>query len=389
MVERVLITGARAPAALDIARSLRAAGLQVHMADSVPARIARWSRIPATVHRHASPVYRPADFASDIRALIDRVDPVAIIPTCEEVFHLAALAEAQGWSDRLIAPPFERLATLHHKGRFAALCGDLGLPVPTTTVVTDSATLQREAAADVVVKPAWSRFGAQTLMRPNATTLARLRPSPEAPWVVQSRVTGEEVNLYAVAHDGRLSAFSAYRSDWRTRGGAAYVFSPLEGVVFDRLRAMAETFVAFVGRGQFACDAIVDAAGQPWLIECNPRATSGVHLFGRSAAFGQALLGRGVAEAASDVWRNSIMFDSFGLADALRTRRLAAWRDDRRRSHDILSVSGDPAQRWGALADGAGFGLRVLASGRGLAQAMTADIEWNGQPLTPALWDMP
>lgn len=389
MVERVLVTGARAPAALDIARSLNAAGLQVHMGDSVPARIARWSRTPAAVHRHASPVHRPAVFARDIRALIDRIDPVAIIPTCEEVFHLAALAEAQGWAERLVAPPFEQLARLHHKGRFAALCGGLGLPVPTTTVVTDRASLMRDAAADVVVKPAWSRFGAQTLIRPHATALARLRPTPETPWVIQSRVTGQEVSFYAVTHEGRLSAFSAYRSDWRTRGGAAYVFSPLESVVFDRLRAMAETLAAFVGRGQFACDVIVDAAGQPWLIECNPRATSGVHLLGRSAAFSQALLGRGVAEAASDVWLNSIMFNSFGLADALRTRRLAAWRDDRRRSHDILSVPGDPAPRWGALADGAGFGLRALASGRGLSQAMTADIEWNGQPLTPALWETP
>lgn len=390
MVERVLITGARAPAALDIARSLKAGGLEVHMADSVPARIARWSRTPVAVHRHASPVHRPADFARDICALIDQISPVAIVPTCEEVFYLAALAEAEGWSDRLVAPTFDRLATLHHKGRFATLCGDLGLPVPTTTVVTYSDSLLRgAAAADVVVKPAWSRFGAQTLIRPDADTLATLRPTPKTPWVIQSRVTGEEVSLYAVAHGGRLSAFSAYRSDWRTRGGAAYVFSPLRGPVFDRLRTIAETLATLVGRGQFACDAIVDAAGQPWLIECNPRATSGVHLFGRSAAFSQALLGRGVAEADSEVWHNSIMFDSFGLADALRTKRLTTWRDERRRSHDILSAPGDPAPRWGALADGAGFGLRALASSQGLAQAMTADIEWNGQPLTPALWKTP
>ena len=390
MSERVLVTGARAPAALDIARSLKTAGFEVHMADCVPARIARWSKAPAAVHRHASPVQQPARFASDIRTLIDQIDPIAILPTCEEVFHLAALAQAQSWSDRLIAPQFERLATLHHKGRFAALCEDLGLPVPTTTVVTDSTSLIGDAAGtDVVVKPVWSRFGAQTLIRPDATALAALRLSAATPWVVQSRVEGEEVSLYAVAHDGRLSAFSAYRSDWRTRGGAAYVFSPLGGPLFNRLQAMAQTLATFVGRGQFACDAIVDAAGQPWLIECNPRATSGVHLYGRGTAFGLALLGREVAEPGPDLWLNSVMFDSFGLADALRTRRFAAWREDRCRSHDILSAPGDPAPGLGALVDAAGFGLRALASGHGLAQAMTADIEWNGQPLMRALWDMP
>lgn len=390
MAERVLVTGARAPAALDIARSLKAAGFEVHMADCVPARIARWSRAPAAVHRHASPVHRPADSARDIRRLIDRIDPIAVVPTCEEVFHLAALAEAGGWSHKLIAPPFEALAALHHKGRFAVLCDELGLPVPNTTVVTDSAGLMHEALdADVVVKPAWSRFGSQALIKPDAAALKRLRPSPETPWVVQSWVKGEEVSFYAIAHDGVLTAFSAYRSEWRTRGGAAYVFTPLAEPVFDRLRTIAEALARVVGRGQFACDAIVDAAGQPWLIECNPRATSGVHLFGRSAALGRALLGRDIAGPGPVSWRNSIMFDTFGLGDVLRTKRFAAWCEERRRSHDILSAPGDPLPPLGALMDATGFGLRALTSGHDLASAMTADIEWNGQPLMPALWERP
>jgi glutathione synthase/RimK-type ligase-like ATP-grasp enzyme len=390
MAERVLVTGARAPAALDIARSLKAAGFEVHMADCVPARIARWSCAPAAVYRHVSPVHRPADFAQDILRLIDRIDPIAVVPTCEEVFHLAALAEAGGWSHKLIAPPFETLAALHHKGRFAALCDELGLPVPNTTVVTDSAGLMHEALdADVVAKPAWSRFGSQALIGPDATTLEKSRPSPETPWVVQSWVKGEEVSFYAIAHDGVLTAFSAYRSEWRTRGGAAYVFTPLAEPVFDRLRTIAEALAGVVGRGQLACDAIVDAADQPWLIECNPRATSGVHLFGRSAAFGRALLGRDIAEAGHDSWCNSIMLDTFGLADALSTRRLAAWREEHPRSHDILSAPRDPLPPLGALMDAAGFGLRAHASCQGLASAMTADIEWNGQPLMPALWERP
>ncbi|WP_374597744.1 ATP-dependent carboxylate-amine ligase [Brevundimonas sp.] len=390
MPERILVTGARAPAALDIARSLKAAGFEVHMADCVPARMARWSSAATAVHRHASPVHRPAKFAQDIRRLIDRIDPIAVIPTCEEVFHLAAVAKTDGWSEKLIAPPFETLATLHHKGRFAVLCDELGLPVPDTNVVTDSVGLMREAlGADVVVKPAWSRFGSQALIKPDAAALERLRPSPEAPWVVQSRVEGEEVSFYAIAHDGILTAFSAYRSDWRTHGGAAYVFIPLAEPVFERLRAMAQTLARFVRKGQFACDAIVDEACRPWLIECNPRATSGVHLFGRSAALGRALLGRDIARPSPGRWRNGIMLDTFGLGDALRAKRLTAWRDERRLSHDILSAPRDPLPPLGALLDAAGFGLRALASGHGLAEAMTADIEWNGQPLTPALWERP
>jgi len=394
MSERVLITGARAPAALDIARSLSAAGFETHMADCVPARIARWSKSPQAVHRHASPVHQPARFARDIRALIDRLDPVAVIPACEEVFHLAALAQVQGWSDRLIAPAPDTLAELHHKGRFAALCRRLGLPVPDTAVVTDPTDLILRAEGaprgdGVVVKPVWSRFGARTLIAPDRAALSHITPSSDAPWVVQTRLRGDEVSLYAIARQGRLTAFSAYRSDWRLNGGAAYVFQPLTDPLNARLRSMAETLAAHVVTGQIACDAIVDADRAPWLIECNPRATSGVHLFARSAAFGLALLGRAVAEASPDPVRNSLAMDSFGLTRALRQGRLSEWRDQRRASRDILTAPADPGARRGALADAAAFGLRAFTSGRSLAEAMTADIEWNGQPLTPARWDAP
>ena len=188
MAERVLITGARAVAALDIARSLRAAGYEPHLADCSPAWVARLSRTAGPVHRHASPVEQPAAFARDIRGLIDRLDPVRIIPTCEEVFHLAALAEADGISDRVFAPSPDRLATLHAKDRFAALCGRLGLPVPDTARITDRAALDALSgeAADHVFKPVWSRFGTRTLIAPTPYALATVTPSPAAPWVTAS-----------------------------------------------------------------------------------------------------------------------------------------------------------------------------------------------------------
>lgn len=385
MAERVLITGARAVAALDIARSLRAAGYEPHLADCSPAWVSRLSRAAGPVHRYASPVGRPAAFARDIRSLIDRLDPVRIIPTCEEVFHLAALAEADGFSDLLFAPPPDRLATLHAKDRFGALCGGLGLPVPDTSRITDRAALEafRGDPADHVFKPVWSRFGARTLIAPPSAALAALTPSPAAPWIAQRRITGEEVSFYAVCHQGRLTAFCAYGSDWRLSGGASYVFRPPGADQTERLRPMAEALAAFAIAGQIACDAIIDAGGQPWLIECNPRATSGVHLFGRNAGFGRALMGSGAARPLSSSCHLSPALWLHGLPTALRDRRLADWRLQRRQGSDAVAAPGDPGPVLGALADAAVFGLRAVRTGRSLTAAMTADIEWNGRPLDP------
>lgn len=386
MAERVLVTGARAVAALDIARSLRAAGFEPHLADCSPAWTARLSRTAGPVHRYAPPVQQPAAFARDLRTLIDRLDPVRIIPTCEEVFHLAALAAADRLSDRLFAPPADRLAVLHAKDRFAALCRNLSLPSPDTAVVADRAALAAEIAAtagEVVVKPVWSRFGSRTLINPAAPEVDAIEPTPAAPWVVQRRIHGEEVSLYAVCHNGQVVAFSAYGSDWRLRGGAGYAFDPLSPEQIARLRPMADALAAFAGTGQIACDAIIDGAGQPWLIECNPRATSGVHLFDRSAAFGCALVQGDRAEPfagsrhlASALWLH-------GLPRAVRDGRFADWRRQARRGADVMAAPGDPLPVWGGLADAAVFGLRAVREGRSLTAAMTADIEWNGAPFRP------
>ncbi len=386
MAERVLITGARAVAALDIARSLRAAGYEPHLADCSPAWVARMSRAAGPVHRYASPVERPANFARDIRGLIKRLDPVRIIPTCEEVFHLAAQAEAEGFSDRVFAPSPDRLATLHAKDRFADLCGRLGLPVPDTTTITDRPALDTLSgdAAGHVFKPVWSRFGARTLIAPTPAALAAVIPSPEAPWVAQRRVTGQEVSFYAVCQEGRVTAFCAYGSDWRLSGGASYVFRPLGPDQTARLRPMAEALAAFAGTGQIACDVLIDAGGQPWLIECNPRATSGVHLFGRSAEFGRALMGRGEGEPAAVTRHLSPALWLHGLPSALRDGRVADWRVQGRTGSDAVAAPGDHGPVLGALADAAAFALRAVRTGRSLTAAMTADIEWNGRPLDPA-----
>jgi hypothetical protein len=390
MAEHILITGARSVAALDIARSLRVAGFEPHLADCVPARLARWSNSAGPVHRHASPVQQPAAFAAGIRALINRLEPVWIIPTCEEVFHLSALATADGWSDRLLAPRPQPLAELHAKDRFVALCARLGLPTPETRTVTDPADLSQAVTdmGDVVIKPVWSRFG-EALISPSPAAVARIRPTGDRPWIVQRRIRGEEVCFHAVAHAGQIAAFSAYGSDWRLPGGAAYALHPLPEPLTTELHRMGDALAPEVGTGQFACDALVDDVGRPWLIECNPRATSGVHLFGADPAFALALIGRGEAtpdptprHIAPALWR-------YGLPSALRDRRLAGWRRQRRDGLDALTRPGDRAPLAGALIDTLGFALRALRQHQSLTAAMTADIEWNGAPLSPDRWSRP
>lgn len=379
----VLITGARAPAALDLARAFAAAGYAVHMADCAPCRMARWSRAPVAVHAHASPVEDPAAFERDLRGLVARLEPDLILPTCEEVFHLAGLARR--WPDlarRLYAPDFETLRILHSKRLFAEACVVHGLPVPEIWSCESREDLAALPPSETLVfKPEYSRFGVHTLIQPDPGQLAAVRPTPDARWVAQRHVAGAEVSFYAACRDGRLSAFSAYGSRWRERGGASYGFeTPLKSVVDSLLTIAAILARAVVRDGQFACDAIVDADGQAWLLECNPRATSGAHLFDRSADLALALAGAGSpVHAAQGALRYlAPAYWLFGLPDAVRTGRLGEWWRGLRAGRDVIGAPGDRRPVLGALVDSLAFSLKALAVGRSLAAAMTADIEWNG-----------
>lgn len=378
MADRVLITGARAPAAVDIARDFRAAGLEVHMADSVACRMARASRDVTAVHSYPSPVRRPGPFRQAVVELSERLKPVLIVPTCEETFHLAESPPGSA----LFQPPARTLRRLHDKGAFAALCVSAGLPVPETHAIerAEDVLRFRDPPGRWIFKARFSRLGEGTLKEPTARDLKRVGPG----WIAQRRIIGREVSFYAVAHAGAVTAFAAYGSDWRLPGGACLAFDPVDPAMDEALFALAAALAAATRMtGQFGCDVMVDAAGRPWLIECNPRATSGAHLLVGAGRLARAMLAPVDPPARAD--RRSLhllpAFATFGLAAAVRERRLAQWASQIRAGRDVAGRPGDRAPFWGASLDGLAFGRAARRRGTSTAAATTADIEWNGEAL--------
>lgn len=381
MTDRVLITGARAPAALDLARSFGAAGFEVHLADSRTGLMGRWSGVARAMHRYASPAQEPDGFRRDIGRLADDLRPDLIVPVCEEVFHLAQAAPELGLEDILFAPSPDVLDQLHSKARFIDLCDALGLAAPTTHRLVDRADVAAvsDQSERRVFKAEYSRFGADALVGPSAARLAKVRPTLARPWVVQERIEGWEACCYAVAVAGELAVFSAYGSPWRMSGGAGYAFAPLDEALSAQLMAIAELLAQVVGTGQFACDLIVDADNRPWLIECNPRATSGVHLFGGRRDLAHAfmrrparpVIGRDRGRLGPAMWR-------YGLPMAIAQGRLADWSDERREAPDVITRGQGCAAAVGAVLDTLAYSAHAMIRGGGLERAMTYDIEWNG-----------
>jgi hypothetical protein len=376
----VLVTGARAPIALDLARSFAAAGWTPHLADSVSpwsARLTRTAR--GALHRHAPPRFAFEAFVRDLAALVDQLDPALIVPTCEEVFYLAAAAEKLGISDRLFAPPLPTLKRLHSKVEFAAAAPGWGVAAPRTRRVTCAEGLApyRARSGELVFKPEFSRFASHTLVRPAPETVDRLRPTPEAPWAVQDFVAGEEICLWSAAIAGEIVAFAAYKPLWRLGRSASFYFeTDRDPALLDMARAVAK---GCGGTGHLSFDVIRRPDGTISPIECNPRGISGLHLFDSDPGLARALMGQGPLALPQPSARHlAPAMWLLGAPQALAAGRWRAFRGDLARSRDVLGLSGERWSGLGALLDAGRFTLVGLSRGRSASGQSTDDIEWNG-----------
>ena len=379
----VLISGARAPVALGIGRAFEAAGFDVHFIDSVPSLMTRWSSFGADrLHCVRPPKSHFEDFRPDIRALINKIDPLLIVPTCEEVFYLSQAAALDGFEDRLFAPPLKILRRLHSKLEFSELARDCGLEPPPTWRATSHDDLRsyRRRSRDLVFKPEFSRFGAEALIRPTGVEVERIHASPDKAWVVQEFIAGEEVCVWSAARNGELLAHAGYLPKWHFGGASSYFLRDNDPALVDLCRKLA----AAVGMtGQLSIDCIRTNDGKLRPIECNPRAVSGVQLFAGDACLAQALTGEltGLLTPEAEACHVGPAFWSAVAAGAFKWRGLAKGLRDAARSSDVLTRSGGPRAVVGAVLDFARFAVKGAVASRSSTQESTADIEWNGDPI--------
>lgn len=385
MSKRVLITGSRSLAALDIAREFKRIGYCVHVADSMGGLAARLSRLIDESHVYPSPALQFQAFSSAMARLVQEHTFNLIVPTCEEIFHLARLGPDHPATQLLFAPDLSVLRTLHDKAAFVEICKTLGIAVPETHPVHDKSML--ELFADIseawVFKPCFSRFGADTLVSPSTGVLQQLDIQPNRPWIAQRRINGQEICFHAVARDGDITAFVAYSGSWRLKKGASIAFSGVPHPINNQARAYAEALAAkFSINGQFACDGIVDEKNHLWLIECNPRATSGVHLLSGDGSLARAMVcSQDHASFEPRVTRQHILpaMLTLGLAQAISTKKSEHWWTVIRLGRDVAGIAGDRLPFLGAILDGLGFVWLGFRHARTATAATTYDIEWNGE----------
>ena len=377
----ILITGARAPVALHMARLLVDAGHSVTLVDNLKYPLAAASHLKIPYLQIPSFSESPIAAGNAFHDVIKKHGIDLVIPICEEVLHLGALWLREPPKATLFAPGLAELKQVHHKFHFIRLCEGLRLPTPRTHLITTQNELSMHAhdAPNLVFKPVWSRFASQVLIQAKARALKQVRPTAPNPWVAQEYIDGTEICIYAIAREGRLIAFSAYRGLVRAGSGAAVCFTPEYN---DALRDFAQIIVsALQWTGQISFDVIQKKDGLLYPLECNPRSTSGLHFFADGRAFSQAIFGQ-KNEVKPDVFTPltvPLALWLYGLPMMLTKKQRAVFMDAVRRSGNLFLWPGDRVgykAQLRALAEFVGIALKRRIS---LQRASTWGIEWNGE----------
>jgi predicted ATP-grasp superfamily ATP-dependent carboligase len=374
----ILLTGTRAPAALEIARRLHAAGHRVYAADSIHWDIASSSRAVVAKVRVASVVTDPIRWQEQIADAVQRFNIDLWIPVCEEVLYAAHVRGEVG-CDVFVDTP-KQLIDLHDKWKFvnAGAAGNVTPPESYAAWSMEDIAPFVPDAEQWVFKPMYSRFATDTLIGPSAKELAEVGPSSTRGWVVQKKITGRELCTFSIVREGRLQAHVCYISKFRAGKGAGILFVPL---IHEAAHDYVKTLVAKLNyTGMLGLDIIEREDGSLWPIEANPRATSGVHLLANVADFGQAWLGQPSETIPADPRSQMVSFamPTWGIADAWRKRKLGEFLRDMLRSRDVVWRWGDPLPAFSVGLAMLEFALTARRRRISIHQATTWDLEWNG-----------
>lgn len=371
---RILITGARAPVAVDWARIALRSGHDVIMADSLRFPLGRFLQGIDAYERLPAPKQQTQAYRDALRRVIEQQRINLIIPTCEEVFYLAQARDTLANGAHWLLPQTRLLQTLHHKQQSTELLRDfVDIHIPHTRLLTDIADIDYQS--DTVLKPVYSRFGSQVIRSPQPACLNSRQLNANQPWVQQEKIHGEALCNYGLYQHGHLIAQQAYRPRYCLNQSAATYFQPCEHPALPRfMRQFGERFQY---HGQVAFD-FIERDGRLYFIECNPRATSGLHLLKNQLR----LNSRGDLEYRKATTNAQRIGNTLPLLfgwQALKNGCFTQLLNDHKHADNALHANDLPLKIGSGFLPMAELCTKAVGLGLSLTEASTADIAWDGE----------
>ena len=361
MKKTVLITSGRSPAGLDLVRTFSRFGHRAIVAESLPIHLCQFSRFGKT-YRVPSPSQDPVSYIKRIRQIVQQESVDLILPVYEEIFPLAFFRQQLGCP--VLADNFDKLKQLHSKFEFIELCRKAGLSHPKTKLISSGAEI--DEPANQIIKPEFSRFGTGVVLRPSPEQIETL--NFERPLVLQEFAEGQAYCGFCLARKGQVLLQSVYPLEASLSGVCiSFRHDPVPEIV-DWMNRFVEHF-EFTGSIGFD---FVLSGNRVLPIECNPRITSGIHLYAGSKDLVAAYLHD---EPSSKNERCQSMAGPFVFANALLNWSLwKKWFT----SKDVIFEWTDPFPLFGLGLGICHMKLLAWRKRMPMSEVSSLDIDYNG-----------
>jgi len=376
----ILVTGLRIPASLDLAKNLHTNGNLVYGLDSLRFPFYKGSRYLKRTFWVPAPSKNIEIYAEHLIRIIREYQIDLLIPTCEDIFYVSHLKSRLDSECHVFCDSFQLLKKLHHKYEVFEMARDLGVTIPQTYLLDSRKQLEQFESnlSKWIFKPVFSRFASEVLIAPSPCKLNKINLDSQQ-WVAQEYIEGIEYSSYSIARQGNLNAHCCYQPSYRLGKGAGIYFIPHHNKVI-------QDFVsAFIKKhhftGQIGFDFIVKNE-EVYLIECNPRITSGLHFFIPTSGFDKVFTEDRQAPIVN-LNKSPKMISSamllLGWPYGFRRRGVIKFANDYFRAKNVISYLDDPGIIAYHLLGFLEMIFRSLRYQQSFRDAVASDIEWNGE----------
>jgi predicted ATP-grasp superfamily ATP-dependent carboligase len=288
-MKNILITYARSPIALNLARHFHAAGHSVYIADSWKFPPSRFSKAIKKCLYVKGPSKDAIGFQNTILDIITRYKIDMVIPLFEETLYLAHIRHLFPAHCQLFAPSFDLLKTLHNKWLMTLKLQELGVDTPPTLLVSKPDDLNcLKDNSGYALKACYSRGSAAIRRWMPHTPFPDISITPGNPWIAQKWLEGDSFCTYSVCQNGNLLAHATYPVGYTAQGKGCIVFESIHHQ--PSLHWIQKLVKKLNYTGQISFDFIETADKKLYALECNPRATLGALLFHKGTHLDKAFL---------------------------------------------------------------------------------------------------
>ncbi len=335
--------------------------------------LCRMSRCVDRNVRIANPEETPERYLDELEAVIVEEGATLVVPVSEETLRVAALRDRLPHTVEIFSTGQATLLELHDKYRFAKRAAALGLGAPQSFLPEDANSIADTMPLIAKPRHACSGRGVRRLRSGSRPALDELSPGD----LIQQRIDGSEVSSFAICRSGRILALVVYEARILS-GSVAVCFRSI--ATPPAVKRWVERFAEAVAyTGFLAFDFIIDSKERAFAIECNPRATSGIHFIPAGVLSG--LITQETREPAAFEHGNTLS-ESWSCLTVLLGKVLepAAFRSlftELRRARDVSFSRRDP---WPFLlmpVNTAPILWRSIRRRSTFAEVAVSDLEWR------------